>query len=160
MGPFENGMIYVNKDFINTVWPNIMGAGWKESKTVDEQLCVLGQRNEPSPAALPETINFHLAIGTQNIQKRIVQLNTYLKKRIHEAIPQATFVTPLAPELSGGIVVINLSGKEIHEVADKLYHSYGIAAAPAGGIRLSPHIYNTMKDIDYTMKCLSAIANG
>ena len=160
MGPFENGIIYVNSDYFNKIWPNIIGAGWKESTTVDENLCVLGQRNEPSPAALPETINFIQTIGPQNIQKRIVQLNTYLKKRIHEAIPQATFVTPLKPEFSAGIVIINLPNKEIHEVADKLYHSYGIAAAPAGGIRLSPHIYNTMKDIDYVVKSLATIANS
>ena len=160
MGPFENGIIYVNSDYFNKIWPNIIGAGWKESTAVDENLCVLGQRNEPSPAALPETIGFHQAIGPQNIQKRIVQLNTYLKKKLREAIPQATFVTPLAPEFSGGIVVINLPNKEIHEVTDKLYHSYGIAAAPAGGIRLSPHIYNTVKDIDYTVKCLATIANS
>src|SRR5260221_7590115 len=160
MGPFENGIIYVSSDYFNKLWPNIIGAGWKESTTVDGNLCVLGQRNEPSPAALPETINFLQTIGPQNIQKRIVQLNTYLKKKLREAIPQATFVTPLAPEFSGGIVVINLPNKEIHEVTDKLYHSYGIAAAPAGGIRLSPHIYNTVKDIDYTVKCLATIANS
>src|SRR5258708_7973820 len=160
MGPFENGIIYVNSDYFNKIWPNIIGAGWKESTAVDENLCVLGQRNEPSPAALPETIGFHQAIGPQNIQKRIVQLNTYLKKKLREAIPQATFVTPLAPEFSGGIVVIHFPNKEIHEVTDKLYHSYGIATAPAGCIRLSPHIYNTMKDIDYTVKCLDTIANS
>lgn len=160
MGPFENGILYINKEFFNRISPNIIGGGWKEAKTVDEQLCMLGQRNEPSPAAIPETISFHQSIGVQNIQNRIVQLNTYLKKRIRELIPEATFVTPLAPEFSAGIVIINLPGKEIHEVADKLYHSYGIAVAPAGGIRLSPHIYNSLKDIDYTVKCLASIANS
>jgi selenocysteine lyase/cysteine desulfurase len=127
---------------------------------VDENVCVLGQRNEPSPAALPDTISFHRKIGTENIQKRIVQLNSYLKKKIRETIPSATFVTPQAPEFSAGIVVINLPNKEIHEVTDKLYHSYGIAAAPAGGIRLSPHIYNTLQDLDYTVKSLATIANS
>lgn len=160
MGPFENGIIYVNKESISSIWPNIIGAGWKESKTVDENLCVLGQRNEPSPAAIPETIDFHKRIGTENIQKRIVQLNTYLKKRIQELIPKATFVTPLSPELSAGIVIVNLPGKEIREVSDKLYHTYGVAVAPAGGIRLSPHIYNTMSDIDYVVKSMAAIANS
>lgn len=160
MGPFENGIIYVNKDSISSIWPNIIGAGWKESKTVDENLCVLGQRNEPSPAALPETIEFHKKIGVENIQKRIVQLNSYLKKRIQELIPNATFVTPIASEFSAGIVIINLPNREIHEVADKLYHTYGVAVAPAGGIRLSPHIYNTMKDIDYVVKSMAAIANS
>jgi selenocysteine lyase/cysteine desulfurase len=160
MGPFENGIIYVNKDSFHKIWPNIIGAGWKESTTVDENLCVLGQRNEPSPAAIPEAIKFHQMIGTERIQKRIVQLNSYLKKKITEMIPKVAFVTPIAPELSAGIVIINLPGKEIHEVADKLYHSFGIAAAPAGGIRLSPHIYNTMKDIDYVVKGLATISNS
>lgn len=160
MGPFENGIIYVNRDYFNKIWPNIIGAGWKESTTVDENLCVLGQRNEPSPAALPEAIAFHQTIGVDRIQKRIVQLNSYLKKRIQETIPKATFVTPLAPELSAGIVILNLPGKENHEVSDKLYHSFGIAAAPAGGIRLSPHVYNTLKDIDYVVKSLATIASA
>jgi len=160
MGPFENGIIYVNKEYFSKIWPNIIGAGWKESTTVDANLCVLGQRNEPSPAALPETIAFHQTIGTEKIQKRIVQLSSYLKKRIQDAIPKATFVTPLAPELSAGIVIINLPGKEIHEVSDKLYHSFGIAGATAGGIRLSPHIYNTLKDVDYVVKSLATIASA
>ncbi|HTH57927.1 MAG TPA: aminotransferase class V-fold PLP-dependent enzyme [Cyclobacteriaceae bacterium] len=158
MGPFENGVIYVDKDYFNKIWPNIIGAGWKESTTVDENLCVLGQRNEPSPAALPETLTFHQTIGADRIQKRVVQLNTYLKKRIQEAIPKAEFVTPLAPELSAGIVIVNLPGKEFHEVSDKLYHSFGVAAAPTNGVRLSPHIYNTMKDIDFVVKSLATIA--
>jgi len=54
-------------------------------------------------------------------------------------------------------VIINLPGKEVHEVTDKLYHTYGIAVAPAGGIRLSPHVYNTKKDIDYTVKAMAEI---
>jgi isopenicillin-N epimerase len=118
----------------------------------------LGQRNEPSPAAIPDILDFHQTIGEQRIQQRIVQLNSYLKKRIGDLIPQAVFATPLSPEFSAGIVIVNLPGKETHEVTDKLYHSYSVAAAPAGGVRLSPHIYNTMKDIDYVVKCLATIA--
>jgi selenocysteine lyase/cysteine desulfurase len=157
MGPFENGVLYIHKDYFNRIWPAVIGGGWKEATTVDAQLCVLGQRNEPSPAALPETLAFHNAIGRANIENRIVQLSTYLKEQIKNKIPRAVFVTPLAPELSGGIVIINLPGKEVHEVTDKLYHSYGIATAPAGGIRLSPHIYNTKKDIDYTVKAIGEV---
>jgi len=158
MGPFENGVVYIHKDYFNRIWPAVMGGGWKEATTVDAQLCVLGQRNEPSPAALPQTMAFYHTVGRGNIENRIVQLATYLKEQIKSKIPQAVFVTPLAPEFSGGIVIINLPGKEIHEVTDKLYHSYGIATAPSGGIRLSPHIYNTMKDIDYSVKAMSELA--
>ncbi len=138
----------------------MIGGGWKEATTVDAQLCVLGQRNEPSPAALPETLAFHDTIGRKNIEARIVQLSTYLKQQIKDKISQASFVTPMTPELSAGIVIINLPGKEIHEVTDKLYHSYGIATAPSGGIRLSPHVYNTKRDVDMTVKALAELAGS
>lgn len=159
MGPFENGIVYIHSDYFNRIWPAVIGGGWKEATAVDAQLCVLGQRNEPSPAALPETLAFHSRVGRLNIENRIVTLTTYLKDQIRSKIPKAVFVTPFAPELSGGIVIINLPGKEIHEVTDKLYHTYGIAAAPSGGIRLSPHIYNTKQDIDYTVKAMAEVAD-
>jgi selenocysteine lyase/cysteine desulfurase len=158
MGPFENGLLYINKEHISKIWPNTIGAGWKESTTVDENLCVLGQRNDPSTAALPETIEFHNSIGKKNIQDRVFNLNEYLKSEIQKNISPATLVTPLAQELSGGIVIFNIPGKKPVEITDALYKRFGIAAAPAGGVRLSPHIYNTKKDVDYVVNALREVA--
>jgi selenocysteine lyase/cysteine desulfurase len=158
MGPFENGLLYIHKDSFNRIWPTIIGGGWHEAKTVDENLCVLGQRNETSPAALPEIINFHHTIGKKNIEERVVQLNIHLKAQLQQHVPQASFVTPLASEFSGGITIINLPGKEPGAVYTKLYTDYGIASAPSGGIRLSPHIYNTLNDIDYVVKAIKELA--
>jgi isopenicillin-N epimerase len=158
MGPFENGMLYVRKEHISRLWPNIIGGGWKEAKTVDENLCVLGQRNEFTTAALPEILGFHLSIGKSNIESRVRLLNAYLKQEIGKKLPYATFVTPLSSELSGGIVIINLPGKDPRDTTRELYARHGIAAAPAGGIRLSPNIYNTKKDIDRAVEAIAALA--
>ncbi len=158
MGPFENGILYIQKEFFNSIWPAIIGGGWKAATTVDEQLCVLGQRNDPSPAALIETLKFHETVGRKNIEARVVQLSTYLKEQIKKRVPQATFITPMAPEFSGGIVIINLPGREIHALNDRFYNLHGIAAAPSGGIRFSPHVYNTLKDIDKVVKAIVALA--
>jgi isopenicillin-N epimerase len=157
MGPFENGLLYVRKEYIRRIWPIIMGGGWKEAKTVDENVCVLGQRNETTTAALPEILEFHQAIGKKNIEARVVQLNTYLKAQIKAGIPTAEFVTPYAPEVSGGIVIVNLPGKDPKEVTQWLYEKFGIACAPAGGIRLSPHIYNTKQDVDRVVRALVSV---
>jgi selenocysteine lyase/cysteine desulfurase len=157
MGPFENGLLYVRKEYFTRIWPNIIGGGWHEAKTVDENLCVLGQRNETSPAALPDILNFHLAVGRRNIEQRVVQLNTYLKAQLQKHVPQAVFVTPLAPEFSGGITIVNIPGKDSAAIYDRLYKDYGIAAAPSGGIRFSPHIYNTLGDIDYAVNALKEL---
>ncbi len=55
MGPLENGVLYVKKEHLERLWPNVISAGWKEmGTTVDEKLCVLGQRNETSPSRCPK----------------------------------------------------------------------------------------------------------
>lgn len=158
LGPFENGILYVREDTIPKVWPNIIGAGWRESTTVDAKLCTVGQRNDATTAAIPETVIFHNSVGIRNIEQRVVELCTYLKNQIKEKLPQASFVTPLPAMLSGGIVIINLPGKDPREIANKLYTEYGVAAAATGGIRFSPHIYNTLKDIDHVVVALQKLS--
>ncbi len=159
MGPMENGMLYVKKLHIENLWPAVIGGGWKDDMhTVDEKICVLGQRIETTTSALPEAIDFQLSIGKKIIEERVVALNTYLKQQIQSKIPTATFVTPLSPELSGGIVIISLAGKDNKEVYQKLYDNYGIACASTGGIRLSPHIYNTMEDVNKVVSALATLA--
>lgn len=159
MGPLENGILYVKKESAGNLWPNIISAGWKEGAlTVDEKYCMLGQRNESTLAGLAETVNFHQTIGKKNIENRVVQLNTYLKDQIKSKVPGASFVTPLSTELSGGVTIISFPGKKPAELSKKLYETHGIAAAPTGGIRMSPHIYNTMSDMDKVVKALQALS--
>ena len=159
LGPFENGIIYVRKENVERLWPMVISAGWKESGTsVDERLCVLGQRNETTPFALPETLEFQLTLGKKNIENRVRTLTAALKEKISTKIPQATFVTPLTPNMSGGIVTLNLPGKQPQDVFQKLYEVHGIACSSSGGVRLSPHIYNTMEDMDKIVAALASLA--
>jgi isopenicillin-N epimerase len=159
MGPLENGILYMKKEHLERLWPNVISAGWKETgTTVDEKLCVLGQRNETSPFALPETIDFHLTMGKKNIEERVRKLNARLKEQIQSRIPQAVFVSPLLSEMTAGITIINLPGKTPQELNQKLYDTYGIACAPSGGVRMSPHIYNTMGDIDRVVEAIASLA--
>ncbi len=159
MGPFENGILYVSKEHVARLWPNVISAGWKETGvTVDEKLCVLGQRNETTPFTLPETLEFHQTIGKKNIEDRVRKLTGYLKEQIHAKIPQATFVSPLAPAMSGGIVSVNFPGKQSSEIYQKLYDVHGIACSATGGVRLSPHIYNTINDMDKITAALTTLA--
>ncbi len=159
MGPIENGILYINKAHIEKISPAVIGGGWKDDmQTVDEKICVLGQRIETTASALPEAIDFQLSIGKKVIEKRVLLLNAYLKEQIQAKIPSASFVTPIPAAFSAGIVIITLKGKDSKEVYQKLYDTYGIACASTGGIRLSPHIYNTKEDIDKVVSALMAFA--
>lgn len=158
MGPLENGILYVKKGSSGQLWPNLISAGWKESGlTVDEKYCMLGQRNEATLAGLPETIAFHQTIGKKNIEARTIELNSYLKAQIKAKLPAVKFITPVSSAFSAGVTVIAIPDKKPADVSQKLYETYGIAVAPTGGIRMSPHIYNTLSDIDKVVKALVAV---
>lgn len=159
MGPIENGVLYVNKEQLGKVWPNMVSAGWKEgSQSVDDKLCVLGQRNDLTVSALPAILEFHQTVGKKHIETRVRQLSSYLKEQMKAKVPQASFVTPMAQELSGGIVIFTIPGRNSADLYQKLYENHGIAGAPTGGIRLSPHIYNTLQDMDKIIAALASLA--
>ncbi|MGF1558205.1 MAG: aminotransferase class V-fold PLP-dependent enzyme [Flavobacteriaceae bacterium] len=159
MGPLENGVIYIAKEQIPFIWPNIISAGWQEDhKTLDEKVCVLGQRNTPSTSAMIDILDFHVSIGKAPIEKRVRYLNTYLKEQLKAEIPNVIFVTPLSETFSGGVTIIQLPNKDSSTIFKALYTDYGIATAPSGGIRISPQINCVKADIDYLVKALKELA--
>lgn len=161
MGPLENGVLYMRNEHIEKIWPNIIGGGWHDNTTtVDDKICFLGQRNDTTTAALPEIIRFHETIGRKNIYDRVVELNTHLKEQIKLKLPKVEFITPLSPAVSGGIVIISLPNTDPKVVVQKLYQDHGIAVATTGGVRMSPHIYNTLADVDKLVDSLVKITEG
>lgn len=159
MGPLENGILYVSKDKMERLWPSAIGAGWKEScTTVDEKFSALGQRNETTTATLSSVLEFHTLLEKKNVEARVRRLTAYLKEKIQAIIPQAKFISPLAPHLSAGIVIVELPGKSSKEIFQKLYEKHGIACASSGGIRFSPHIYNTLADMDKIVTALGSLS--
>ncbi len=158
MGPLENGVLYVDKEQLPNLWPNIIAAGWSEDhQTLDEKVAVLGQRNTPSTSAMTDILEFHRTIGKANIELRVRQLNTYLKEQIREQIPQAVFTTPMSEALSGGVTILQIPDRDSRAIFQKLYEEYGIAGAPTGGLRISPNIYCTLADIDRIVAALLAL---
>lgn len=159
MGPLENGILYIRKEKMEKIWPTLIGAGWKDTHaTVDEKFSTLGQRNETTTVGLPDILEFHNTLGKKNIEERVRKLTSYLKAQLQLKIPQAKFISPLAAELSAGIVIIELSGKPSKELFQKLYKDHGVACAATGGIRFSPHVYNTLADMDKIVTALALLS--
>ncbi len=161
MGPMENGVLYVHPDHKDRLWPNIIAAGWTEERSsVDSHLCALGQRNTPSTAALSSILDFHQFIGKERIEARIRQMNTHLKLQLRAKIGDIEFVTPIAEELSAGVTIFNIENRDSRAIYQRLYEDFGIAAAPTGGIRISPTINSTIRDMDKIVDAVSEIVGG
>ena len=106
----------------------------------------------------------HDLLGEETIENRTRELATSLKKGIAK-IPGAKLYTSLSPALSLGVVVFNLGSGVDHEKAYKdLYERYGIGAAYFPGkepkLRLCPHIYNPMIEVDKVLAALHTLARS
>ena len=166
MGPKEAGIFYVRNDRIKDYWPLIVGAGWCADVTCEIQGArkfeCLGQRNDATLAAVGKAVDFHMAIGEAQIEERVRELATALKEGIAE-IRGSRLATPLKRDLSLGVVFFDLGSAVDHDwIYAQLYEKYGVAGAHAAGkdgkIRLCPHIYNNMQEMDKVVAALHTLA--
>ena len=149
----------MNKEKVDRLWPTLVGAGWKADKnTVDEQFATLGQRNETTTVALADILEFHSSIGRKNIEQRVMQLTAYLREKIQSKIPGVKFISREQGS-ECWYCDCRTTGKDSKEIHQKLYINHGIASAPSGGIRFSPHIYNTLADMDKIEGALTSLVS-
>ena len=66
-------------------------------------------------------------------------------------------VTPMSPDFSFGVCIINAAIGQGGTVSNRLYTEHGIAAAATGGVRLCPTIYNTIEHIDRAVAAIEAL---
>lgn len=161
VGPKEVGVLYVRKERIVDLWPSIVGVGYPRSlERGARKFETLGQRDEARVTAMGTTVEFHNTIGKTRIEARIRTLAAALKEKLQKRIPSVKFLTPLTSEFSGGVVVFNPPGIDLSNALNTLYHDHNIGCAvfsgESGGIRLCPHLYNTMDEVD---KAVHAVAS-
>ena len=154
MGPKEAGLLYVRADRIPEVWPNIVAPGWGNDADPDvkgaRKFESLGQRDDACLTALGATAEFHEMIGPAHVEQRMMELATALKAGLAEIGGKVS--TPMDPKISGGVCIMEVPAKNREQMTDKMYFDHGIAGAPSGGLRLCPHVYNTMQHVERAVR--------
>ena len=158
MGPKEAGLLYVREDRIGEIWPNIVAPGWGSDAEPDvrgaRKFESLGQRDDACLAAVGTGAEFQAAIGAAEVEGRVIQLATALKEGMAEL--GMTLVTPMDPDLSGGVCIMEVPGDR-RAALDGLYEAHGIAGAGTGGLRLCPHVYNTVAHVKRALEGIGAL---
>jgi selenocysteine lyase/cysteine desulfurase len=165
MGPKEVGILFARAEVAARVWPGVVSVGWEGSRDRGAlRFETLGQRDDARLAAMTPATAFHEEIGPERIQERIRELVAALRTGIGEAVPGTRFVTPEPPDLSGGVLIFRLPGVPVQGGYQALYRDHGIGGAAMGGedggIRLCPHVYNVMDDVERVVEAVSAVALG
>lgn len=150
-GPKEIGLLYVRRERIAAIWPGVVGVGWGPRAEPDaagaRKFETLGQRDDSAAAALAAALAFRARLGPAAIEARVSALAATLRDGL-AALPGARLVTPSAPALNAGVVIVRIDGADVRRAVERLYREHRIAGAATGGLRLCPHIYNTMADVE------------
>ena len=159
MGPKEGGILYVRQASAKQLWPAVVGVGWDDAFDDAQKLETLGQRDDAMIVGLLRTVEFLDIIGRDVAEARTRALAVALKQGIRDTISGATFKTPPQAALSGGMVVFALPGVDHEKAFESLYQQHSIGGALIGGdhLRLCPHVYNTMEEVERVIEVLAGI---
>jgi selenocysteine lyase/cysteine desulfurase len=163
VGPKEAGLMYVREESQDRLWPSDVGVGWEGAVASGAQKFEnMGQRDDAAVVTMATAAAFHEAIGPDSVESRVRALASRVKERVSERLPGVRFHTPRSPEASGGVVVFALPGADHRAVFQGVYETHRFGCASMGGafegIRISPHIYNTMAEVDAAVEAVAAHA--
>jgi len=153
-GPKENGVLYINKASQAKIWASIFSA-YPGRVGVSKTFEGFGQRDEPAMIAFGEALTFQTKIGRALIEKRSRELTQALIAGLKK-VDGVKIWTSLDPSRSVAVLSFLPGNLDIRKLSLALYQKDRIGIATRGGqdragIRLSPHFYNTMADVDRTV---------
>ena len=148
-GPKEVGLLYVKRERIPRIWANIVAPGWGDDADPDvkgaRKFESFGQRDDAALSAIATTADFHNMVQPARVEARMLELAAALKGGLRQA--GAKLVTPEKQALSAGVCIIEVPAGNRQKLLNAMYDDHGIAGSTAGGLRLCPHIYNTMDHV-------------
>ena len=168
LGPAGAGYLYIRKELIERFEPPFIGWASVNPEVFETiEFWEIKQLNLSSTASRYEVgspsfccfagaavaIKFLLDIGINSIQSRILSLTELLMDSIEDAGFQLT--SPREQQHRSGIVHFLVDRAQ--EKADKLKSKGIIVSARSNGLRVSPHFYNTEKEIERLVQELNAI---
>jgi len=158
--PFGSGLLYVKKDRIKNLYP-LLAAPNPEQDDI-RKFEHLGTRSFAIEQAIGQAIDFHLMIGAERKFERLHFLKNYWAEQV-QSLPNVEILTSLLPQFGGAIALLNIVGKKPEKVAQQLFNKYKIHTTPTKtkniyGVRITPNVYTTTKDLDRLVVAIKEIA--
>ncbi len=149
--PFGSGMLYIKKDKVADVWP-LLGAPGDFDRNDIRKFEHLGTRSIPTEMAIGQAVDFHNGIGSARKEARLRYLKNYWAEKVR-AHPGVKLNTSMKSEFSCGIGNFNIPGKDLHKIyqyikTDRHFYCTRINHDDVNGIRITPQVYTTLKDLD------------
>ena len=153
--------MYVKKDKIKNLYP--LFAADDPGKDDIRKFETLGTRPFFIEQAAHKAIEFYDMIGGKRKEQRLFYLKNYWMEKVKD-VPNVRFGTSLKPEFGCAIGMVNIEGKNPGEFEIFLADHYSIHSVPIvwqniKGVRITPNVYTTTKDLDVLVAGIKAFAS-
>ena len=150
--PQGTGLLWMAERWRTRLWPTLASGGWDDLALGAHRFNHMGTMDESRLAGLDAAVPLHLTIGPDRIERR----NRSLRRRLHAALaalPRVRIASPDDETLVAGMVSFGVDGMEALDLQRRLAERANVRTRVVseygyGWMRLAPHIYNTVDDID------------
>lgn len=158
--PIGSGMLWIKKEKIGKIWPLVCND--KPRSEDIRKFETLGTRSFPIEQGIGEAVNFQNAIGSKRKEERIRYLKNYWATHVKD-IPKVKIHTSFKPEYSCAICGVSIDGMTPGELDSALFNSYkihtvGIVWENVSCVRITPHVYTRLQDLDKLVMAIGEIA--
>lgn len=158
--PIGSGMLWIKKEKISKIWPLVCND--KPRSEDIRKFETLGTRSFPIEQGIGEAVNFQNAIGSKRKEERIRYLKNYWAMQVKD-IPKVKIHTSFKPEYSCAICGVSVDGMTPGELDSALLNKYkihtvGIVWENVSCVRITPHVYTSLTDLDKLVMAIGEIA--
>ena len=158
--PLGAGILYVKQDKIAGLWP--IYADESMADTDIRKLNHTGTHPVHTDLGIDDAINFHEELGAERKEARLRYLQRYWTTRVRD-VPNILVNTPSDPKRSCAIANVGVRGMAPADLAKTLFERYkiftvAIDTANVHGVRVTPQLFTTPKELDVLVRALKELA--
>jgi selenocysteine lyase/cysteine desulfurase len=144
-------------------WHMVEAAGnfdqrdWRIAHSAQRFEC--GSPNMLGIHALSASLSLLLEIGMAEVSRRVLERSTYLYELLM-GVSGIRFLTPVEERRRAGIINFTIAGCDPARLHRGLLDRNVICAHRGGGVRLSPHFYTSLQELDRAVACVSELIDA
>jgi selenocysteine lyase/cysteine desulfurase len=162
LAPHGTGFLYVKKSKIEKLWP--LMAAPKEMNGNIRKFEEIGTHPAANHNAIAEALAFHEGIGGERKAARLRFLRDRWMNRL-QGQRGIRMLTSRDPQMSCGLATFGIGEHDPNKVVEHLWKTRRILVTPIvhaefKGIRVTPNVYTTLKEVDTFAESVEEIVRG
>lgn len=158
--PFGSGLLWIKKEKIKNIWALLSNN--EPDGTDIRKFESLGTRSFASEMAIGNAVDFHNVIGSKRKEERLRYLTDYWMGKVSD-LKRVSFLQPNYKTGYCAISNIAIEGIKPFALMDTLHkkhkiHTVAIDWENVHGVRITPHVYTSIKDLDRLVNAVRTIA--